>query len=71
MENYNLDHLFANLMDDLDNLVNDAKITSKKPSRYLTEKYQCRVCGKESTLNNVVHIITQGFFCPPCVPKKK
>jgi len=63
MENYNLDHLFANLMDDLDDLVKGSKIEH--------EKYQCRVCGKENTISNTVHIITQGFFCPPCVPKKK
>ena len=50
MQNYNLDHLFGNLMDDLEKLVSDSEVVRKKPSRYLTEKFQCRACGKETTL---------------------
>ena len=36
-----LDHLFGNLMDDLDGLVKESKI--------ITEKYTCEMCSKSMT----------------------
>ena len=71
MEN-SLDHLFGNLMGGLDEIVKDAEnIVAKHHPDIFEEKYQCQVCGKENTITNTIHIITKGFFCPPCVPRNK
>ena len=72
MENYNLDHLFGNLMDDVDSLVETAEnIISKHHPDIFKDVYQCSNCGKRGNINNIALIITKGFFCPKCIPKKK